>query len=34
MDTKAPFDPLKDMVPIAGTAEYCDHHGRSTKACR
>ena len=22
IDTKAPFDPMKDMVPIAGTAEY------------
>ena len=22
MDTKASFDPMKDMVPIAGTAEY------------
>src|ERR1044071_4655652 len=22
IDTKAPFDPLKDVVPIAGTAEY------------
>src|SRR5260221_6459605 len=22
MDAKAPFDPMKDVVPIAGTAEY------------
>ena len=22
IDTKAPFDPMKDVVPIAGTAEY------------
>src|SRR5438270_2836894 len=22
IDTKAPFDPLKDVVPIAGTSEY------------
>ena len=27
IDAKASFDPMKDVVPIAGTSEYADRHG-------
>ena len=34
IDAKAPFDPMKDVVPIAGTAEYADRHGGQQQDCR